>query len=260
MATLPGLRRQLDQNRDLLAVLLGKLPADPLDAQFDLVDLRLPQQVPVSLPSRLVEQRPDVRAQTALLHQASAGIGVATANMLPQLSISGQLGGTSGQIEHLLDAGNGVWSVGAGLSQPLFRGGTLLHQRRAAVAAYDEAAAQYRATVLTAFQNVADSLRALDTDADALKAQLQAKQAAAASLELASRQFEAGGISYLSLLSAQRAYHQTRIALVQAQAARYADTVALFQSLGGGWWNRDAPGDSPGDAPGGAPARGAASP
>ncbi|MBL6750170.1 MAG: efflux transporter outer membrane subunit [Nevskia sp.] len=255
-ATLPPLRKQLDQNRNLLAVLAGQLPGDPLDAQFELIELRLPQEIPVSVPSHLVEQRPDVRAQTALLHQASAEVGVATANMLPKLSITGQLGGTSGQIEHLLDAGNGIWSVGAGISQPLFQGGALLHQRRAAVAAYDEAAAQYRGTVLTAFQNVADSLRALDTDADALQSQLQAKQAAAASLELAGRQFEAGAVSYLSLLSAQRAYHQTRIALVQAQAARYADTVALFQSLGGGWWNRN----GAGDAAGGTQMRGAAGP
>jgi NodT family efflux transporter outer membrane factor (OMF) lipoprotein len=240
LATLPQLRKQLDQNRNLLAVLLGQLPGEPLDAQLDLDDLHLPQDLPVSLPSRLVEQRPDVRAQTALLHQASAGVGVATANMLPQVSINGSLGGVSGQMEHLLDAGNGVWSIGANIAQPLFEGGSLLHRRRAAVAAYDQAAAQYRATVLTAFQNVADSLRALDTDADALKAQLQAEQAAHSSLDLYGRQYEAGAISYVTLLTAQRAYHQSRIELVQAQAARYADTVALFQSLGGGWWNRDA--------------------
>ena len=234
-ATLPPLQKQLELNRDLLAVLLGQPAALPLDAGFELSDLQLPATLPVSLPATLVGQRPDVRAQAALLHQASAQVGVATAQMLPQISISGALGGTATRVGDVVNSGNGVWSIGAGVTQPLFHGGELLHKRRAAAAAYDESAAQYRATVLSALQNVADSLHALEADADALQAQLQAEQAADASLKLAQKQFEGGATNYLTLLNAERSLQESRIALVQAQAARFADTAALFQSLGGGW-------------------------
>jgi len=243
-ANLAPLQKQLDQNRNLLAVLVGQLPSEPLDAQFALSDLQLPKDLPVSLPSALVEQRPDVRAQEALLHRASAQIGVATANMLPQLTLSGSYGGTSTELGDVLKRSSNVWSFGAGITQPIFRGGALRHQRRAAIAAYDQAAAQYRGTVLTAFRNVADALRALDADAQEMQAQIEAERTAAANLELSRDQYKAGAISYLTLLTAQRSYQQTRIALLQAQAARYADTAALFQALGGGWWNRTQAGDS----------------
>ncbi len=238
MATLPPLRKQLAQNRDLLAVLLGRLPSEQPQQRFELDDLKLPENLPVSLPSSLVGQRPDVRAQEALLHQASAEIGVATANMLPQLTISGSYGGTSTKISDLLKSASNVWSIGGGITQPLFHGGELLHKKRAAVAAYDQAAAKYRGTVLTAFQNVADTLHALDADAEALQAEDEATDAAAEALELARTQYQAGSISNLTLLVSMRQYQQARISQLQAQAARYADTAALFQALGGGWWNR----------------------
>ena len=239
-ALLPGLRDQLDRQRTLLATLLGRLPSDQPEATFQLTDLQLPESLPVSLPSQLVTQRPDVRQQEELLHQASAQIGVATANMLPQITLSGSFGGASTASGELFNAASRTWSVGAGITQPLFHGGQLLHQRRASVAAYDQAFAQYRETVLTAFRNVADTLRALTADADTLNAQNEAEQTAVASLALAQRQYTLGATSFLTLLNAQHAERQARILLIQSQAARYADTAALFQALGGGWWNRDA--------------------
>lgn len=237
-ATLPPLQKQLAQVRNQLTALAGRFPSQEISSTFDLSSLQLPQDLPVSLPSRLVEQRPDVRAAEAQLHEASAQIGVATANMLPQLTLSANLGSAALQAGKLFSSGTGIWSVSASLLQPLFHGGELLHRRRAAIAAYEQAAAQYRSTVLAAFQNVADALRALQSDADTLKAQVAAERSAAASLEIARRQFRVGAVSYLSLLDAQRTYQQARITLVQAQAGRYADTAALFQALGGGWWNR----------------------
>jgi NodT family efflux transporter outer membrane factor (OMF) lipoprotein len=235
-ATLPPLEKSLAQTRHQLAVLMGHLPSDAPTSDFDVSDLQLPQELPVTLPSRLVEQRPDIRAAEAQLHSASAQIGVATANMLPQLSLSASLGTISSGA--LFQPGTGVWSLGGSLLQPLFEGGTLLHRKRATEAAFDGAAAQYRSTVLTAFQNVADVLRALQSDADALNAQLAAERAAEESLTVARRQFQFGSITYLTLLNAEQTYQQAHIALVQAQAARFSDTAALFQALGGGWWNR----------------------
>ncbi|HEV8027027.1 MAG TPA: efflux transporter outer membrane subunit [Stellaceae bacterium] len=235
-ATLPPLEKALAQTRDLLAVLLGRLPSDMPATEFALADLELPQELPLTLPSLLVEQRPDIRAAEAQLHAASAQIGVALANMLPQLSLSGSLGTIS--TGAIFQPGTGVWSLGGSLVQPLFEGGTLLHRKRATEAAFDQAAAQYRQTVLIAFQNVADSLRALELDADALNAQLAAERAAADSLTVARRQFELGSGTYLTLLNAEQTYQQAHITLVEAQAARFSDTAALFQALGGGWWNR----------------------
>lgn len=237
-ATLPLLQKQLALMRNQLAALAGRFPSQDAGEIFDLSAMKLPQELPVSLPSKLVEQRPDIRSAQAELHSASAEIGVATSNMLPKFTISGDYGTVATRSGNLFTAGTGVWSFGGNLLQPLLRGGTLIHQRRAAVAAYDKAAAQYRGTVLAAFQNVADALRALQSDADALKAQIEAANSAADSLELSRQQFQAGAISYLSLLDAQRTYEQARISLVKSQADRYTDTAALFQALGGGWWNR----------------------
>jgi NodT family efflux transporter outer membrane factor (OMF) lipoprotein len=192
----------------------------------------------VSLPSALVRQRPDKRASEEQLHAASAQIGVATAAQYPQFTLSGSYGSSAQTFGKLFDAQTTAWNLAGGLVAPIFNGGALSAQRRAAEAAYDAAAAQYRATVLAAFQNVADSLRALDSDAASLKAQAEAESLAAESLALATEQYKLGGISYLLLLDAQRVYQQSHVSLVQAQAARYADTAALFQALGGGWWNR----------------------
>ncbi len=238
LATLPPLQQQLAAAEHQLAVLTGHFPRDAGRAEFSLSDLQLPQDLPVSLPSALVAQRPDIKAQEAMLHQASAAIGVATANMLPQLTLTGAYGGESLSFASLLTPGSNTWSIGAGLTQPLFEGGTLRARRRAAVDTYEESSAQYRLVVLQAFQNVADTLTALDNDAQALKAENDALNAAKASLDFIQRQYDDGAASYVSLLTAQQTYQQARIASVRALASRYTDTVTLFQALGGGWWNR----------------------
>jgi NodT family efflux transporter outer membrane factor (OMF) lipoprotein len=241
-ATLPPLQKELAQTRHLLAVLAGKFPSDSAALpEFTLEGLHLPSELPVSLPSSLVRQRPDIRASEALLHAASAQVGVATAAQYPQVNLTASLGSMATSGGSLFSSGTGVWSLSAGLLQPVFHGGELSAKRRAAVAAYDQALAQYRAAVLQAFQNVADVLRALDADAATLKAQADADESARTTLELTQKQFQLGAVSYLSLLNAERQYQQTRIGLIQAQAARYVDTAALFQALGGGWWNRDSP-------------------
>jgi NodT family efflux transporter outer membrane factor (OMF) lipoprotein len=237
-ATLPPLQKQLDQQRDLLAALAGGFPSEEPAERFELATFQLPQELPVSLPSKLVEQRPDVRAADALLHSASAQIGVAVANRLPNLTLSAAWGTQAVTSGGLFAPGNGIWSLAASLTQPLFDGFALEHKERAARAAFEQAAAQYRGTVITAFQNVADTLRALQSDADALHAQVAAERAARTQLDIARRQLELGAINYLSLLNAQQTYLQAVINLTQAQAGRYSDTAALFQALGGGWWNR----------------------
>ena len=236
-ATLPPLERELARTRHELAALAGRFPSAAGLPEFELDALTLPQEVPVSLPSALARQRPDIRAAEALWHKASAGVGVATANLYPQITLTGAFGSETTQFSNLF-GGPSVWSLGAALLQPLFHGGALTAQRRAAVAAYDEAGAQYRETVLKAFQEVADTLRALEADARTLQAQAEAERLAAATLDLTRRQFQLGAVNYLALLVTQRQYELARIALVQAQATRYADTAALFQALGGGWWNR----------------------
>jgi NodT family efflux transporter outer membrane factor (OMF) lipoprotein len=235
---LPPIEKELDQTRHQLAVLVGRLPGEAKLPEFDLESLKLPGDLPVSLPSELVRQRPDIRAAEALLHVASAQVGVATANLYPQITLSGSYGSEATKTGNLFNGSTAFWSLGAGLLQPVFRGGELTARRRAAIAAYDAASAQYRETVLQAFRNVADVLRALDSDAQALKAQADADMAARNALELTQEQFRLGSVSYLTLLNAQRVYQQAKIGLVQAQAARFADTAALFQSLGGGWLNR----------------------
>ena len=192
----------------------------------------------MSLPSQLVEQRPDVRQAEENLHSASAQIGIAIANRLPNFALTADAGSMAVAFGQMFAGGTGFWDLGAGVTQPIFEGGTLLHRERAAKAAYTQASEQYRSTVLTAFQNVADTLNALQQDADALKAAAAAKDAASVTLDLARKQFQSGYVNYLALLSAEQAYQQAVINLVQAQANRYADTAALFQALGGGWWNR----------------------
>jgi NodT family efflux transporter outer membrane factor (OMF) lipoprotein len=237
-ATLPPLEKELAQTRHQLAVYIGRFPADSELPKFELDKLELPRELPVSLPSLLARQRPDIRAAEELLHAASAQIGVATANLYPQITLTAGLGSEATQIQNLFSGGTSIWSLGAGLLQPIFRGGELTARRRAAIAAYDQALAQYRQTVLQAFQNVADVLRALETDARALKAQAEAEATAREALELTQSQFNLGAVRYLSMLVAVQQYQRARISLVQAQAARFADTAALFHALGGGWWNR----------------------
>ena len=237
-ATLPPLLKQLAQQRDLLAVLSGGFPNEDLVERFELSSLQLPQELPLSLPSKLVEQRPDVLQAEENLHSASALIGVARANRLPSFNLTGDIGSMALAFGNIFSAGNGFRDVGASVTQPIFQSGTLLHKERAARAAYVQADEQYRSTVLAAFQSVADTLHALEQDAEGLKAAVAARDAAKVTLDLTTRQMQVGYVSYLALLNAEQSYQQAVINLVQAQANRYADTAALFQALGGGWWNR----------------------
>ncbi len=236
VATLPPLLKQLAQQHDLLAVLAGGFPNQEMP-KFELASLQLPRELPLTLPSQLVEQRPDVRQAEENLHAASASIGVAHANRLPSFALTADAGTMTLIFSHMFDKG-GFWDTAAGLTQPVFDGGTLKHRELAAKAAYTQADEQYRSTVLTAFQNVADTLHAIHQDADGLKAAAAAKDAAAVTLNLTKKQLDSGYTNYLALLSAEQAYQQAVLNLVQAQSNRYADTAALFQALGGGWWNR----------------------
>jgi NodT family efflux transporter outer membrane factor (OMF) lipoprotein len=237
-ATLPALLKQLAQQRDLLATLAGRFPSQDPAENFELASFQLPQELPLSLPSQLVAQRPDVRQAEESLHAASAQVGIAVANRLPNITLSADAGTMALEAAKMFSSGNGFWTLAGAVAQPIFQGGALLHKERAARAAYEQAAEQYRATVLTAFQNVADTLHALQQDANGLKAAAKARDSAKVTLDLAEKQFQSGYSGYLSLLSAEQTYQQAMATLVQAQASRYADTAALFQALGGGWWNR----------------------
>ncbi len=239
-ALLPPLQKELEQTRDLLHALLGKLPNEDVAQTFELDSLQLPQELPLSLPAKLIEQRPDVRAAESQLHSANAEVGVALAAMLPQFSITGTDGGTATKFSEMFRPGGPFWTLAGGVTQPLFAGGTLLHRERASRQALVQAAAQYRSTVLAAYQNVADTLHAILSDADALQAEVDSERAAKLTLDLTQRQMDVGYVNYLTLLNAQTSYQQARLNRVQAQATRYGDTVALFQALGGGWWNRPA--------------------
>jgi NodT family efflux transporter outer membrane factor (OMF) lipoprotein len=236
--TLPPLQKQLGQTRDALTALLGRLPSEEPEESFRFDELTLPTDLPVTLPSKLIEQRPDVRQAEETLHAASAAAGVALANMLPQFTINADVGSSALKLGQLFTPYTGFWDLGASLTQTLFDAGALLHKRRAADAALDQAAAQYRAAVILACQNVADTLRALQADADALRASSQAERAAKATFDLAVRQRALGTISLVVVLNAEQSYRQAELALVQAQANRFSDTAGLFQALGGGWWNR----------------------
>jgi NodT family efflux transporter outer membrane factor (OMF) lipoprotein len=232
-ASIPSLQQQVDIVNHQLAALMGKTPAEASVDQIRLEDLHLPEELPVSLPSAIVRQRPDIFAAEALLHQASANVGVATANLYPQITLSA----SGGAIGTSFANGGPVWNAGMSLAQPIFNGGALRAERRKAVAAYDEAGAAYQQTVLQAFQQVADTLRAIEHDAQLLKDRSEAVDHADATYRIASQNFGAGGISELSLLDAQRQQLQTVLDRTTSQAARYSDSATLFQALGGGWWN-----------------------
>jgi NodT family efflux transporter outer membrane factor (OMF) lipoprotein len=239
-AALPPLRNQLSQQRTLLANLTGQTTAHIPSETFDLADLRLPQQLPASLPSRMIEQRPDVRAAEANVHSASAAVGVAVAAQLPQITLGLNIGAQSISLDTLFSVDNGASTFqGVTITQTLLDGGALLAKKRAAEAAWEQTKAQYRSTVLTAFRNVADSLRALEFDALTLQAASNAESAARLSLEITRRRLAAGDAGILDILTAELTYQTAALALVQARAARYSDTAALYQALGGGWWNRD---------------------
>ncbi|CEG58545.1 efflux transporter outer membrane subunit [Legionella fallonii] len=236
-ATLPPLQKNLSVAKHSMTALIGTFPDRPLPT-IKLNSLRLPPEIPLSLPSNLVRQRPDIRAAEATLHYACAEIGVATANLLPQIGMTGSYGWLNIVLANLFTPSNVVWNITGQLTQPIFQGGALWAARRAQIAAYEQSLAQYRQTILQAFQNVADSLRAIETDARTLQAEVLAEKAARDALKLTWSQYRLGGTNYINLLNAQRQFQQTRINRIQAQAARYTDTVALFQSLGGGWWQK----------------------
>jgi NodT family efflux transporter outer membrane factor (OMF) lipoprotein len=240
-ATLPPLRKALQIQRDALAALLGAYPSQEPREIFKLADLHLPDDLPVSLPSQLIQQRPDIRAAQETLHAASADVGVAMANMLPNFTISANVGYISTTLASLINPANAFWVIAGNATQTVFDGGTLLHTLRGAEANYDAAAWGYRSTVVGAVQNVADSLRAIQDDADALKAARDFERAAKVSFDLAQQQMQTGYANILILLTAQQTYLQAVIQVVQARAARLTDAAALYQALGGGWWNRTAP-------------------
>jgi NodT family efflux transporter outer membrane factor (OMF) lipoprotein len=231
--TLPPLNKQRFQAQDQLAILTGHLPADFAPVSVEMDQLTLPMDLPLGVPSQLVERRPDVRAAEARLHSATAQVGVAIANFLPQVTLTGDLGSTATLLSDLFKPGTVFWSIGAGVSETLFAGGTLVHRKRAADAALEQAASQYRSVVLSAFQNVADALHALGCDEQTLMAAERARDAAEKSLVVSRRQLELGSVGYLALLNAQQAYQQAEITWVQAEINRYIDTAALFQALGG---------------------------
>ncbi len=244
---LSPLEKSLAQTRHSLAALIGEIPSQADIPCIDLNELQLPRELPVTLPSSLVQQRPDIRASEALLRQASAEIGVATANLLPKVTLNGYYGWQANQIGDLFDASTNIWSIAGQILQPVFHGGALLAQRRAAIAAYDQSYAQYKQTVITAFQNVADALKAIELDAKALAAQTENLDAAKRLYDLTIKQYKLGAVTYLSLLNAERQYNSALVSRIQAQAARYTDTAALFQALGGGWWQLASNGDIPND-------------
>jgi NodT family efflux transporter outer membrane factor (OMF) lipoprotein len=237
--TLPPLERALAQQRHLLSALSGGLPSQEPPEKFRLAGLRLPRNLPVSLPSQLVQQRPDLRAAEENLHSASAQIGVAVANRLPNITLTGNIGSQSATIAQLFSPGTAAWAIGGEVLQPIFDAGALYQKEVAARATFEQAESQYRSTVITSFQNVADSLTALSNDAVALQKAVAAEDAANKSLTITRRRLELGDINYILVLNAQQTYFQALLSRVQAQANRFADTAALFQALGGGWWNRE---------------------
>lgn len=233
---IPVLEKALHQTRHQLATLIGQLPGDANEIpQIRLEDLTMPEEIPLTLPSTLTHRRPDVRAAEAVLHQASAQVGVATANLYPHLTLTASYGSESSRFADLFSAGSSIWGLGAGLTQPLFHGGELRAKRRAALATFDQAAALYRQSVLTAFQDVANALLALDMDSRQLDLQAQAEHLTSETLSLVRVQYRQGAVSYLALLDAQRSFQQARINLIKARVALYNDTAALIYALGGGW-------------------------
>jgi len=233
--------KNLSFTRNQLAVYVGDFPGNAQLAKFDLAKLNLPESIPLSVPSDLVRQRPDIRAAEAYIKSTNALVGVATANLLPQITLSGAMGSQALTTGALFGPNAAIWSVAGGVFQPLFQGGALLAQRRSAIATYEAAVFQYQATVLNAFQEVANALQALESDALALRAASEAERNALEYLNLLEQQYKLGTGSYLAVLIAQRQYQQTKFRLIDVQASRFANTAALFAALGGGWWNRSGP-------------------
>jgi NodT family efflux transporter outer membrane factor (OMF) lipoprotein len=254
---LPPLQKQLDQQRDLLTSLAGRYAADEIRQKFDLAHLKLPTSLPISLPSKLVDHRPDVRAAEANMHSAAAQIGVAIAARLPNITLSANGGSAAFNWPQTFAPGTGFFTLGAAAAAPIFDGLTLYHKQKAAEAGLEQAEAQYRAAVITAFQNVADALRALQSDAKAIRAARRAEDTAKASLDIVEQQLNQGQVNQLAVLNAQQTYLTAIVSRVQAEANRISDTAALFMALGGNWpsnctvpdWRQCTVGDAPPPAP-----------
>ncbi len=239
-ATLPTLKKNLDQSLHLLAALLGRASGEWLPPPLTLEDFALPANLPITLPSELVRRRPDILASEAQVHTASANVGVATAAMFPSFTLSGELGQNSSDITRLFDSAGTIWTVGTNMASPLFQGGTLWFQRRAAIEAYQASLSDYRQVVINALQQVADTLRGVEHDAETLRAQSEALVIAEENLNLVKANYEAGLVNYLQMLTADNQYQQAKLGYIQAKALRLQDTAALFVALGGGWWNAEA--------------------
>jgi NodT family efflux transporter outer membrane factor (OMF) lipoprotein len=237
-ATLPPLQKRLAQGRNQLMAYLGRLPSQDRGESVNLSGLRLPRELPMSLPSQLVRQRPDIRQAEATLHQAAAKVGVNTANLLPQFTLTPSVGTDALTIGQLFTPQSLAWTLATNITQKLWDGGQLYRTKEASVAIFEQDYALYQSTIITAFQNVADALRAVQFDAATLRAQAVAEKSALDSLKMAQEQFKSGAIGYAIVITAQQTYQNAVILRIQAQAMRYSDTVALFQALGGGWWNR----------------------
>ncbi|MDG6094203.1 efflux transporter outer membrane subunit [Acetobacter sp. AN02] len=236
-ATLPALKQRLAELHDQLAALSGDMPETGFP-EFDLDRFQLPSKLPVSLPSRLILQRPDIRTAEANFHSACAQVGVAIANRLPNVQLGFSPGFAAASIAQMATPGFGQWTLAAMVTQPLFDGFNLLHQERAARARYEEAAQTYRQTIISAVQDVTDSLNAVRNDAEFLRAATEAENAALKSARIATAQKQLGDVSQITLLTVQDAALQSQMTLLEARGARLSDTAGLFQSLGGGWWNR----------------------
>jgi NodT family efflux transporter outer membrane factor (OMF) lipoprotein len=236
--TLPPLVKQLEQTHDLIRALAGTLPDDPIDVSFDLDSFHLPHELPVSVPAKLLDQRPDVRSAEEQVHSASAQVGVAVAARLPQFTITAAYGGAASEVGQLFSTGGPFWNLIGGITQPIFDGGTLRHRQHAAEQTLIQAQAQYKSTVINAFQNVADTLQAIHADSDGLVAATRAEAAARRARDVTADQYHAGYVNYQTLLAAEATWQAALANRVQAQTNRFGDAVALYLALGGGWWNR----------------------
>jgi NodT family efflux transporter outer membrane factor (OMF) lipoprotein len=237
LAILPNLQRQLAQACQQLTIYVGHSVSDS-DINITLDSFVLPRTLPTTIPSDMLQHRPDVEQSSALLHVATAQIGVATANMLPSVNLSGNYGPETAQLPGVFSGTSIVWQLAASIAQPIFNGGTLRHKRRAALAAAEGAAENFKSTVIAAFADVSTTLRALQIDADELAARSAAEGASRRSWEVTQRQLDSGTASHEQLIIAEQSYQNAWIGLLQARAQQYSDTIALFQALGGGWWNR----------------------
>ncbi len=239
-ATLPPLQKQLAIQRDLIKSLAGEYPADRLETEFTLDKLNLPHELPQALPSSVLERRPDIRVAEAMLQSASANIGIAVANRLPTISLNADLGSSASKLSDLFSSMSKFWVIGANVTEPIFDGGALKHKEKGARAAYEGAVAQYKSTVISAFQNVGDVMQSIQADQDSYVTAIKAAQANAKSYDYAQRQYRVGDISRIALLPIEQNHLQAQLAVAQAQGNRLQDTAALFQALGGGWWQGQA--------------------